>query len=223
MDTNFFSQIEQVGFAGDLQIVISKGEDNVWIVSTLLQNPQCGDKAKELIVPLLLRGTAQELDEGYITTITTPIEKASGLMDNMEAFVKQLEEAQKQSAMEKGKAEKQNKEREAKDKKYKDAMIKVEELEKEGKYRDAWLKVPETTDHPDKAEEIRRRKAGLSVKFAPDLFGMAVNVPIKEKLPTSGNLDGHTLSAMEEENVDDEKMEQEKLDDEYVEDDNNPY
>ncbi|UZJ63972.1 PRTRC system protein E [Sphingobacterium sp. KU25419] len=223
MDTNFFSQLEQIGFAGDLQIVISKGEDNVWIVSTLLLNPMCGDKAKELIVPLLLRGTAQELDEGYVATITAPIEKASGLMDNMDAFVRQLEEAQKQSAMEKGKTEKQNKEREAKDKKYKDAMIKVDELEKEGKHRDAWMKVPETTDHPDKAEEIRKRKAGLSEKFAPDLFGMAVNEPIKESQPTSGSLDGHALSAMEEENMDNEGMEQEEPDDEFTEDDNHAY
>lgn len=166
MNANFFNQIAQMGITGDLQLTISKGIENTLIVSIMLQNEQCGDNAKQLIPPLNLRGTAEELDEGFFQQITTPLQTASGLMVNMEAFMKQLEVAKKQSAMEKEKADIQKKEQEAKDKKFKDGMVKADELETAGKFREAWLKVPEITDYPEKADEIRRRKSELSNQFS---------------------------------------------------------
>ncbi|TDD77171.1 PRTRC system protein E [Flavobacterium caseinilyticum] len=164
--TNFFNQIAQMGITGDLQLTISKGIENTLIVSIMLQNEQCGDNAKQLIPPLNLRGTAEELDEGFFQQITTPLHTASGLVVNMEAFMKQLEVAKKQSAMEKEKSEKEKKEQEAKDKKFKDGMAKADELEKEDKFREAWMKVPEITDFPEKADEIRKRKSELSNQFS---------------------------------------------------------
>lgn len=164
--TNFFNQIAQMGITGDLQLTISKGIENILIVSIMLQNEQCGDNAKQLIPPLNLRGTAEELDEGFFQQITTPLQTASGLMVNMEAFMKQLEVAKKQSAMEKEKSDIQKKEQETKDKKFKDGMAKADELEKEGKFREAWMKVPEITDYPEKADEIRKRKSELSNQFS---------------------------------------------------------
>jgi len=172
MNTNFFNQIQQLDFTGVLQLNISKGAESNLIVSVLLNNEQCGDNAKNLIPPLTFNATAQEFDEGFIAQITTPVQTISGVMVDMEKFLKQMEEVKKQSAMEKEKAEKAKKEKEAKDKKYKDGMAKVEELEKEGKYRDAWMKVPDITEFPEKADEIRKRKTSLSDKFGtPSLFG----------------------------------------------------
>ena len=166
MNTNFFNQIAQMDIQGDLHLTIAKGAENNLIVSVILQNEHCGDNAKQLIPPLNLRGTADELDEGFFQQIATPLQTASGLMVNMEAFMKQLEEAKKQSAMEKEKNEKEKKEQEAKDKKFIDGMAKADELEKEGKFREAWMKVPEITDFPEKADEIRKRKSELSDKFS---------------------------------------------------------
>ena len=172
MNTNFFNQIAQLGIAGDLFLTITKGVENNLIVSVMLQNEQCGDNAKNIIPPLNLRGTAEELDNGFFEKITVPIQTASGLMVDMESYMKQLEQAKKQSAMEKEKGDKQKKEQEAKDKKFKDGMAKADELEKEGRFRDAWMKVPEITEFPEKADEIRKRKTSLSDKFgAPSLFG----------------------------------------------------
>jgi len=172
MNTNFFNQIAQLQITGDLQLTIAKGAENNLIVSVMLQNEQCGDNAKNIIPPLNLRGTAEELDNGFFENITTPIQTASGLMVDMESFMKQLEETKKQSAMEKEKADKQKKDQDAKDKKFKDAMAKADELEKEGKFREAWVKVPEIIEFPEKADEIRKRKRELSDKFsAPSLFG----------------------------------------------------
>ncbi len=159
-------------FTGVLQLNISKGIESNLIVTVLLNNEQCGDSAKNLIPPLTFNATPQEFDEGFFEQITTPIQKVSGLMVDMEKFLKQLEEVKKQSAIEKEKAEKEKKEKEAKDKKFKDAMVKADELEKEGKFREAWMKVPDITEFPEKADEIRKRKTSLSDKFAtPSLFG----------------------------------------------------
>lgn len=172
MNVNFFNQIAQLDFTGVLQLNIAKGAESNLIVSVILNNEQCGDNAKNLIPPLTFNATPQEFDEGFFQQITTPIQKASGLMVDMEAFMKQLEEAKKQSAMEKEKTEKEKKDKEAKDKKFKDGMAKADELEKDGKFRDAWMKVPDITEFPEKADEIRKRKSELSEKFStPSLFG----------------------------------------------------
>lgn len=169
--TNFFNQIAQLQIIGDLHITIAKGAEDRLIVLVMLQNEGCGDNAKHSIPPLNLRGTAEELDSGFFENITTPIESASGLMVDMEGYMKQLEDTKKQSAMEKEKADTKKKEQEGKDKKFSEAMAKADELEKEGKFREAWIKVPEIHEFPFKAEEIRKRKSELSAKFAPDLFG----------------------------------------------------
>ncbi|MET7038442.1 PRTRC system protein E [Elizabethkingia miricola] len=172
MNTNFFNQIQQLDFTGNLQLTITKGAERNLIVSVLLHNEQCGDSAKNLIPPLTFNATPQEFDEGFFEQITTPIQKVSGLMVDMEKFLKQLDEAKAQSAIEKAKAEKEKKEQEAKDKKFKQAMDKVDELDKEGKFREAWMKVPDIAEYPEKADELRKRKTSLSDKFAtPSLFG----------------------------------------------------
>ena len=172
MNTNFFNQMAQLDFTGVLQLNISKGAENNLIVSVILNNEQCGDKAKNLIPPLTFNATPQEFDDGFFEQITAPIQTVSGLMVDMEKFLKQLEEVKKQSAMEKEKADKQKKEQEAKDKKFKDGMAKADELEKEGKFREAWMKVPPVTEFPEKADEIRKRQTELSNKFGtPSLFG----------------------------------------------------
>ncbi len=180
--TNFFSSVAALNITGDLQLTIRKGAENNWIASVMLNNEQCGDDARKLIMPFNLRGSAEELDNGFFDQMATPIQTASGLMVNMEAYMKQLEEAQKQSAMEKEKADRERKEKEAREKKFREAMQKVEELEKERKYRDAWMKVPEPSEYPEQAEAIRKRKSALSKKFAPDLFGNTT-APVADEQP----------------------------------------
>ncbi|AZA84035.1 prtrc system protein e [Chryseobacterium lactis] len=172
MNSNFFNQIQQLDFTGVLQLNISKGAENNLIVSVLLNNEQCGDNAKNLIPPLTFNATPQEFDEGFFQQISAPIQTISGVMVDMDKFLKQMEIVKQQSAMEKEKTEKAKKEKEAKDKKFKDGMAKADELEKEGKFREAWMKVPDIAEFPEKADEIRKRKTSLSDKFAtPNLFG----------------------------------------------------
>lgn len=179
--TNFFNQLAQLELKGTLQLLIAKGENTNLIVSVLPQNSTCGDDAKHLIIPYTINATPDELDSNFFEKITTPIQKASALMDNMEDYLQRLEEAKKQSAMEKEKIDKEKKEIDAKEKKYKEAMGKADVLEREGKFREAWMAVPEVTHFPDKADEIRKRKSELSNQF-PDQ-GLFAALPI----PTSIN------------------------------------
>ncbi|REC61307.1 prtrc system protein e [Chryseobacterium pennae] len=170
MQTNFFRQLTKLNLVGDLQLILRQADENSLVLSVLLNNEQCGDKAKNLILPLNLSGTAEELDNGFFENVSVPLQKASGLMVNMESFMKQLEAAQKQSAMEKEKSDKEKKEKEAKEKKYKDAFQKAEELEKEGNYKGAWSALPKASKYPDYAETIRKKQDEYEKHFAHNLF-----------------------------------------------------
>lgn len=183
MNSNFFNQIAQLDFIGNLQLTITKGAESHLIVSVLLKNEQCGDSTKHLIPPLLFNATAQDLDEAFIQQMSTPIQTISDVLVDMEQFQKQMEEVKKQSAMEKDKSEKAKKEKDSKNKKLTGIMEKVDELEKEGKFREAWIKVPDRTDFPEKAEELSKRKAELSAKFStPSLFGTMETTTDKDAL-----------------------------------------
>lgn len=170
MQTNFFRQLAKMNLVGDLQLTLRPTQENRFVLSVLLINEQCGDEAGKLIPPLNLRGTSEELDNGFFESITMPLQTASGLMVDMENFMKQLEEAKKQSAMEKEKADKEKKEKEAKEKKYKDAFAKAEALEKEAKYKEAWSALPKASEYPDFAETIRKKQNEYERHFAPSLF-----------------------------------------------------
>ncbi|UZT98938.1 PRTRC system protein E [Chryseobacterium fluminis] len=170
MNTNFFSLVTQLDFTGNLNISIQKATDNNWIVSVLLQNNECGDDAKNRIPPLNLRGTAEDLDNGFFENIAQPIQSASYLMVNMDAFMVQLEEAKKHSAMEKQNADKESKAKEEKEKKYKDAMKKAEDLESESKFKDAWSALPKASEYPEYSKEILEKQEAYEKEFAPNLF-----------------------------------------------------
>lgn len=158
-----------------LTLTIAKATEDTMVVSILVQNDGCGDKAKNIIPPLNLKGTADELDAEFFAHIKKPIESASGLMSNMEAFMKQVEEAKFQSAMEKEKVDKAKKEKEARSKKYNDAMAKAEALEKEGKFKEAWTALPKASEYPDHAETIGQKQNLYQSHFAGDLFATPQN------------------------------------------------
>lgn len=170
MQTNFFRQIAKLSLTGDLQLILRPTEDNCFVLSILLNNEQCGDEARKLISPLNLRGTAEELDNGFFETVGQPLQTVSGLMVNMESFMKQMEEAKKNSAMEKEKTDKEKREKDAKEKKYNESLQKAEQFEKEGKFKEAWSALPKISDYPDKADSIRKKQDEYQVHLAPSLF-----------------------------------------------------
>ena len=192
MQTNFFRQIAKMGVTGDLQITLRPTTENSFVISVLLKNEQCGDTAKNIIPPLNLRGTAEDLDNGFFENISVPMQTASGLMVDMESFMKQLEETKRNSTMEKEKQDKEKKEKETKEKKYKEAFQKAETLEKEGKYKDAWSALPKASEYPDFAEQIRKKQSEYERHFAPSLFGMAEEPKPEPTITEDDNSDDET-------------------------------
>ncbi|WP_454045048.1 PRTRC system protein E [Chryseobacterium sp. Marseille-Q8038] len=173
MEANFFKQIAKMDLQSKLTLTVAKATEDKIVVSILVQNDGCTDKAKNIIPPLNLKGTAEELDAEFFSHIKKPVESASGLMSNMENFMKQMEEAKKQSAMEKEKADKAKKDKDAKSKKYSDAMAKAEALENEGKFKEAWTALPKASEYPEHAVTIGQKQDLYQSHFAPDLFAAA--------------------------------------------------
>nr|WP_315242112.1 PRTRC system protein E [uncultured Flavobacterium sp.] len=177
METNFFKSVTALAVAGDWTISIAKENTDTLIVSVLFHNSKVGDDARRKVPPILLRGTAQELDLGFFKAIEQPVQETAELFTNMEQFLKQKEVAKASSQMHKETADKAEKQISDKQKKYEEAMKKVDELEAEGKHREAWMKVPPVEAYPEYAQLIRERRMELSGQFAPDLF----NEPKKEE------------------------------------------
>jgi PRTRC genetic system protein E len=201
--TNFFSQVAALHFKGCLNLTLHREGERL-TVSVLVQDDACGDTAKSHIPPLILKGTAQELGEGFFPAITEPVQQTSQLLTNMEQFLKGQEEAKKNSAMEKKKAEKADKpatEVSPKEKKFLDVMKQADALEADGKFKEAWCKVPQPSEYPDKAEQLRKRRESLSKQFAPDLFGEAQPAQAQEEEHEEPNTEDYADSDTDAEGI----------------------
>lgn len=201
--TNFFSTIAALGLQCDVNMTISGSPEGGYKVILMPLTDKCGDSAAKLIPPLVLRGTASELDKGFFANTAAPLQTTSQLLVNMEAYMKQQEKALAASKMAKDKTAKVQVQKTDKEKKYEEALKKVAELEKQGKYRDAWMKVPDPSDYPEHAEALRKKRSELSAHFAPDLFGSAMEQQ-KAPLPEM-QIECDTQEEQEEETLTEEE------------------
>ena len=156
MTTNFFQNICALQAHGDWRITIS-GDTGQMIVSALLSNDKVEDSVTRQIPPMILKGTAEELDAGFFDSIQAPVEQTSQLFANMEQYMKTVEETKKQTKMEKNKAHTEDKEQEERQKKYDSLMKKVDGLEEAKKYQEAIAHLPKADQFPEHAEAIKER------------------------------------------------------------------
>ncbi|WP_343657966.1 PRTRC system protein E [Chryseobacterium sp.] len=163
---NFFRQISQMDINSKITLSITKATENRILVSILIENDSCADKAKNIIPPFNLKGSPEELDNGFFEHIKKPLKTADGLISNMQNFLKGVESAQANSAMEKQKSDKEK----AKGKKYSEALIKADTLAKAGKYKEAWSALPKVGDYPEHNEDIRKKQDEYEKQFVPDLW-----------------------------------------------------
>lgn len=163
--TNFFHTLAALNGEGDWQIAIKAAPGNRMLVSVLFTNDKVGNNARKLIPPMILKGTTQELDEGFFASIETPVKQTASLFVNMEAYAKAQEEARLQSRMEKDAAQQQKTQKDTGSKKYEAAMKKVADLEAAGKFREAYGQLPKPADFPDCEEAINTKKEELMTKF----------------------------------------------------------
>jgi hypothetical protein len=167
---NFFQTLIALQVVGDWKINIVKETADKLIVSVLFFNDAIGDEARKKVPPILLKGTAEELDAGFFEAIAEPVKDTAQLFANMEQFLKESAQAKISSQMEKDNILKIGKEKTEMQKKYEEAMKKADELEALGKFKEAWMKVPQANLYPEHKDIIHKRKAELSDKFPIDLF-----------------------------------------------------
>ena len=188
MKTNFFNQIAVINQPGIWKMTVQNDDKGNFTVSLLFNTLNCGDSAINAITPMVLKGTATELGEGFFDTITQPVIKTAGLMNNMEEYLKTVEKArlaskQEQDKKNKEKADKEkadkskgdksgnpkqptqpDEEKENKRKAYIDAIREVVDLDSKTLYEEALAILPLVTDYPEKEAELTKRKQDLEKK-----------------------------------------------------------
>lgn len=182
MKTNFFENIANLHAPGIWKIGIHHDADGHFTVSALYTPNQSAEPATKTIAPLIFKGTAEELGEGFFEAIEKPVQATAGLYTSIKAYNKNLENAKKKlSQGNKGQAVKVKTDStgentddikvgepkvSAADKKkaYFEAIKKVVELNDACKYEEALNAMPMESDYPDKAEELNKRKADLNRK-----------------------------------------------------------
>jgi PRTRC genetic system protein E len=188
MKTNFFNQIAVINQPGIWKLTVQNDDKGNFTVSLLFNTLNCGDNAVNAITPMVLKGTATELGEGFFDTITQPVIKTAGLMNNMEEYLKTIEKARLASKEEQDKKNKEkadkskgdktkgdksgnpkqpappDEEKENKRKAYIDAIREVVELDSKTLYEEALAKLPVVADYPEKEGELTKRKADLEKK-----------------------------------------------------------
>ena len=112
-------------------------QNEILTVSVYPKSKGLKDEAKNHLKPIVLTGTAQELDDGFFDAVTKPIQRASGLLVAMKDFEDSIDlvEAQKKEAQEEQKnVDKQAQERKVK---YDKLIARADAQEDEGKIEEA--------------------------------------------------------------------------------------
>ena len=133
----FFSKLSQCLTPQTSVNLTVHSQDGILSVSVFPKAKGLKDEAKNHLQPIVLTGTAQELDDGFFDAIAQPIEKASKMLAGMKQFETSLDlmETQKKETQEHQK----NVDKQAQDRKAKcDKLIsRAATLEDEEKYEDA--------------------------------------------------------------------------------------
>ncbi|MDT3401232.1 PRTRC system protein E [Mucilaginibacter terrae] len=179
MTTDFFKHLTQIAAPGIWKFTMQSDDNILFTVSALFSTAHGGDAAAQLIPPMLLKGTAEELDAGFFKAITAPVQQTSALFANMEQYQKQQEAAQAASKEERDKKQKAKAEANAqknssskstdielpdkaeKKKAYDTAMKTIGELISAMKYEEALAILPAVSDYPEKETELKNKQADL--------------------------------------------------------------
>jgi PRTRC genetic system protein E len=181
MTTNFFKNIAELNAPGIWTIGIQTDENGQFTVSALYAPFKSNEPATKMIVPLIHRGTASDMDEGFFEATVTQVDSLKGLYSNIKAVTASVDAAKKKVNQgskplpAKPKADGTNDEIEVgepkvspeeKRKTYTETIRKVVELNDHCKYEDALAILPSVEDYPEKKEELEKRRADLERKKA---------------------------------------------------------
>lgn len=188
-----FSRLSEImGDGCTLTINIAKTEMGM-TVSVLPGNSLVKDAAKTKIVPLNIKGTASELDEGFVDAISGPVAKTNGLYADIKSFEDAQQAAKEASEMEKKAKEKTKKDTEM----FAKWMALAEQNHKENKFKDATTCAKNALEYADTVKGGHAKADALIKKISEDmnagLFGAVEdksdgkNIKVGKKAPAAAN------------------------------------
>lgn len=176
MRTNFFQAIARLHSAGAWTFNISFTAENQMLVSVLLKD---GGKLSEKypLPPMVYKGSPQELDEGILGALCSPVEQTKSLFVSAEQYEKGLALAKAKLA-EKPKGDKAivakpksetpvpsgGEEPKPDRPKFEDILAKVNKLNAACRYAEVLALLPGGEDYPEKASEIEKLRKDLEWK-----------------------------------------------------------
>lgn len=155
----FFQTIYPMLAAGtDLSINIRRVNDRL-SVAVMPRHAGVKDEAQQNLVPLILSGTAVELDAEFLQAIAAPVSRTTGLLTNLETFERQAAKASSESRAAKTAQEKESKEAREKREKMEKLLKKTDEAVAARRYSEAliWLKQARVLAPTEKQQEIDGR------------------------------------------------------------------
>jgi len=173
---SFFKSIEQHLSGMNLNVVISKNDNGLTV--SVLRQPTCKDDAMKNLTPILLKGTADELDAQFAGIIQQPLEKVSGISANLIQFEKNVEIQAEKTAIVKAKKDASKKLTDKADKE----LVKAEEHIKKDEISKAILKIEAALKF---APDYKKAKDLLAKhKKSDDMFAVVEEVKVETPTPT---------------------------------------
>lgn len=160
METNFFQLIKDLNIKGRLQIGIAIAADETITVSVLPVRDDLNDTNKNMIPPLSMSGTAEELGREWYNRIAAPVRVTDQLFDDMQSYVAAQEKVKKELEAKK-QADKSKTTTQPATSKFDAAMKKVDDLAAQKKYGEAVSALPKPDEFPDEAGTIEEKKNEL--------------------------------------------------------------
>lgn len=165
-----FKEIESlIGSGIDLNITIRKVND-VMVVSVLPSHNGVKDNAKELITPLVVSGSAEELDEQFVSVLLSSVPKATGILSNIKDFEAATAKSEANSAATKAQRELEAKEKKEKKDKLDGLIKKGEDAKTAGKYLEAIQFYQDAKEFSDSSGDIDKKIAEVKSLMQPTLF-----------------------------------------------------
>lgn len=167
----------------DYNLTVSKNENGM----TVLVMPRMNglkDDAKHHLTPLTLRGTPEEIDNGFFAAVSQPLQRAAGLLTGMAEFEKQAELAAANSKAAKEQKDKESKEAREKREKYDKHIKKAEEQEAAKEYAEAVTSLKQASLYatPQALKSVNEKIAALRSKSNEGtLFGASEAEPEQQR------------------------------------------
>jgi PRTRC genetic system protein E len=178
--STFFKELTEL--IGDSEITITIKQKDESLTVMVMPKHTTQDPALNQLKPVIISGTAQELDEYFLPTISEPLQKAIGLISNTTDYVKHLDAVASKTKQAKEKSELAKKEADEKKKKYDDLLLKADKAEKELNFSNAISILTQAKEFADKPEKVDSKIKALQSKIPQTgLFGAPIDDIIEEE------------------------------------------